>query len=165
MLLARVWTHWLSWFFLANPIFVICLNFHEQNPLKNQYLSHLSSESCEINSIDSLSACQQYQERPLIQMRFSVSILISFHWENGSLINSPRTIPPNNLKSSQCTLLIKSFLKIPRAQLETPWFERSQRNKTKQGVCHTVALPFTLKRILRQKKKNHGNQNISPCKI
>jgi hypothetical protein len=33
----------------------------------------------------------------------------------------------------------------------------------KQGVCHTVALPFTLKRILRQ-KKNYGNSNISPCK-
>jgi hypothetical protein len=40
------------------------------------------------------------------------------------------------------------------------------RNKDKirkQGVCHTVALPFTLKRILRQ-KKNYGNSNISPCK-
>jgi hypothetical protein len=33
----------------------------------------------------------------------------------------------------------------------------------KQGVCHSVALPFTLKRILRQ-KKNYGNSNISPCK-
>jgi hypothetical protein len=35
--------------------------------------------------------------------------------------------------------------------------------KTKQGVCHTVALPFTLKSIFRQ-KKNDGNSNISPCK-
>jgi hypothetical protein len=34
---------------------------------------------------------------------------------------------------------------------------------TKQGVCHTVALPFTLKSILRQ-KKNYGNSNISLCK-
>jgi len=34
---------------------------------------------------------------------------------------------------------------------------------TKQGVCHTVALPFTFKSILR-KKKNYGNSNISPCK-
>jgi hypothetical protein len=33
----------------------------------------------------------------------------------------------------------------------------------KQGVCHTVALPFTLKSILRQ-KKNYQNSNISPCK-
>jgi hypothetical protein len=33
----------------------------------------------------------------------------------------------------------------------------------KQGVCHTMALPFTLKSILRQ-KKNYGNSNISPCK-
>jgi hypothetical protein len=27
-----------------------------------------------------------------------------------------------------------------------------------------MALPFTLKSILRQKKKNYGNSNISPCK-
>ncbi len=33
----------------------------------------------------------------------------------------------------------------------------------KQGVCHTVALPLTLKRILRQ-KKNYENSSISPCK-
>ncbi len=32
-----------------------------------------------------------------------------------------------------------------------------------QGVCHTVALPFTLKSILRQ-KKNYENSNISLCK-
>jgi hypothetical protein len=30
----------------------------------------------------------------------------------------------------------------------------------KQGVCHTVALPFTLKSILKQ-KKNYGNSKIS----
>jgi hypothetical protein len=33
----------------------------------------------------------------------------------------------------------------------------------KQGVCHTVALPFTLKTILLQ-KKNYGNSNNTPCK-
>jgi hypothetical protein len=32
-----------------------------------------------------------------------------------------------------------------------------------QGECHTVALPFILKSILRQ-KKNYENSNISPCK-
>jgi hypothetical protein len=37
-------------------------------------------------------------------------------------------------------------------------------NYTKtRGVCHIVALPFTLKSTLRQ-KKNDGNSNISPCK-
>jgi hypothetical protein len=35
--------------------------------------------------------------------------------------------------------------------------------KNKGYVSHTVALPFTLKSILRQ-KKNYGNSNISPCK-
>jgi hypothetical protein len=31
------------------------------------------------------------------------------------------------------------------------------------SVCHTMALPFTLNNILRQ-KKDDGNSNISPCK-
>jgi hypothetical protein len=30
----------------------------------------------------------------------------------------------------------------------------------KPGVCHTVALPFTLKSILRRQKKNYGNSII-----
>jgi len=30
-------------------------------------------------------------------------------------------------------------------------------------MCCAVALPFTLKSMLRQ-KKNYGNSNISPCK-
>jgi len=34
----------------------------------------------------------------------------------------------------------------------------------KKWVCHTLALPFILKSITRQKKKNYGNSNISPCK-
>jgi hypothetical protein len=33
-----------------------------------------------------------------------------------------------------------------------------------RGVSHCVALPFTLKGILRQKKKNYENSNISPSK-
>jgi hypothetical protein len=34
----------------------------------------------------------------------------------------------------------------------------------KQGLCHTLAMPFTLKPILRP-KKNYGNsKNISPQK-
>jgi hypothetical protein len=33
----------------------------------------------------------------------------------------------------------------------------------KKGAYQIVALPFTLKSILRR-KKNYGNSNISPCK-
>jgi hypothetical protein len=33
-----------------------------------------------------------------------------------------------------------------------------------KGVCHIVALPFTLKSILRRQKRNYENSNISPCK-
>ncbi len=35
--------------------------------------------------------------------------------------------------------------------------------KWKGGVGHAMALQFTLKKILRQ-KKNYGNSNILPCK-
>ncbi len=38
-----------------------------------------------------------------------------------------------------------------------------QSQDFKQGVCHTLALPFTLKSVLRQ-MKNYGNSNILPCK-
>jgi hypothetical protein len=36
--------------------------------------------------------------------------------------------------------------------------------EAKQGVCHLVALSFTLKNILKQ-KENYESSNISPCKI
>jgi hypothetical protein len=95
----------LNRFFLPNPIIAICLNFQQQNLLENQYLPHLSSENCEVNSIesDSLRAFQQHQEQPQIPIHFAVLILLSFHRENDSIINSFHTIAPNSLKSSQCT--------------------------------------------------------------
>jgi hypothetical protein len=43
----------------------------------------------------------------------------------------------------------------------TPQEQESKTGQIEQGVCHTVALPFTLS-IIRQ-KKNYGNSNISPC--
>jgi hypothetical protein len=46
-----------------------------------------------------------------------------------------------------------------------PLFGRFQHNKQrKQGVCHIVTLPFTLKHILRQKEEYLKISNISPCK-
>jgi hypothetical protein len=52
-------------------------------------------------------------------------------------------------------------------QLNTTHVQRGAKcdifPKAKQGVCHIVALPFTIKIILRQ-KKNDGKSNISPCK-
>jgi hypothetical protein len=51
---------------------------------------------------------------------------------------------------------LKMKLLSPKNSYEHPSYP-------KQGVCRTLALPFTLKRILRQ-KKNYGNSNISSCK-
>jgi hypothetical protein len=44
-----------------------------------------------------------------------------------------------------------------------PIFHPEENGVSKQGVCHTVTWPFTLKSICGQ-KKNYGNSNISPCK-
>jgi hypothetical protein len=56
-------------------------------------------------------------------------------------------------------------LTIAKVEQEAPWFGRVITSKpTKEGVCHTVALPLTLKSILRQKRK-YENSNISSCKI
>jgi hypothetical protein len=41
-----------------------------------------------------------------------------------------------------------------------PLFENGNWRLLTRGVSHTVALPFTLKSVLRQKKKNYGNSNI-----
>jgi hypothetical protein len=88
----------------AQLIFPSKPSFQQQNPVKNQYLPHLISESCEINSIKSyLLAFQQQQEVPQISIQFSVSILFSFHWKNGSIINNFHTVAPKSVKPSQCT--------------------------------------------------------------
>jgi len=130
MPLAHVWTYWgLNWFFLPN-----CLNFQQQNPRKNQYLPHLSSENCEINSIkfDLPRAFQQHQESTQNPIHFSISILVNFYWKIDSIINSFHTIAPKSLKPSDAHLLIYSFPKIPRAQHEAPWFWKisTWQNKT-----------------------------------
>jgi hypothetical protein len=92
--------------FPSKPIFVICLNFHQQNAPKNQYLSHLSSENCEINSTksDLLRAFQHHQEHTQIPILFTVSIFFQKRKrKNSSIINSFHTVAPNSLKPSWCT--------------------------------------------------------------
>jgi hypothetical protein len=100
------------------------LKFQQQNHLKNQYLPHLSFENYEINSMksDLLRAFQEHQELCQIPIQFAVLILFNFHGENGSIISSFHTVAQNSLKPSQCTPLIESFPKIPRARHEEPWF-------------------------------------------
>ncbi len=44
-----------------------------------------------------------------------------------------------------------------------PFVSKSSFAVIEQGACHTVALPFTLKSIFKQ-KKNCGDSNIPPCK-
>jgi hypothetical protein len=53
-------------------------------------------------------------------------------------------------------------LKILYFPLWAVWLHHKIKNE-KQGVCHILALPFTLKLLLRQ-KKNYGNTTFSPCR-
>jgi hypothetical protein len=60
--------------------------------------------------------------------------------------------------------MLKLQQQTHRIIAKEPLSEKQQNSLTKQrGVCHSVALPLTLKSILRQ-KKNYGNSNILPCK-
>jgi hypothetical protein len=58
--------------------------------------------------------------------------------------------------------LLSSFFPIGVPAIENPPPQKNLLKKyfkkKKQGVSHNVALPFTLKRILRH-KKNYGNSN------
>jgi hypothetical protein len=66
-------------------------------------------------------------------------------------------------------LLLFSFFFFTKEKPRTHSDTRNQPIKWKlanhhqQGVCHIVALPFTLQSILSQ-KNNYENSNISPCK-
>ncbi len=142
-----MWTYWgVNWFFLPNPIFAICLNFQQQNSLKNQYLQQLSSDFFEINSIKPgfWRAFQEHQECFQIPIKFSILILFSFHWENGSIINSFHTIVPNSFKLSGAPLVIESFPKIPRAWHF--WEIWKWQNKTRCAI-HNGPIIYVISKI------------------
>jgi hypothetical protein len=116
-----MWTHWgLNWFFLPNPIFAIWMNLQQWNSFKNQYLSHLNSENCEINSIksDLPGTFQKHQECPQNSNTFFILILYTFHWENGSIINSFHNIAP---KQSQTKSMHPSYWDLSKDTKSTTW--------------------------------------------
>jgi hypothetical protein len=87
--------------------------------------------------------------------------LLNYQWWKCSKFNNSSIAIVNITKPAQCTLI---HLRLSNWYQEAMWFSRPQHHNTKkQGVCHTVALPFTLKKVSKQ-KKNYGNSNISPCK-
>ncbi len=70
----------------------------------------------------------------------------------------------NNKGKQHKKCMLKLQQQLHQIIAKEPLSEKQQKSLTKQqGVCHTVALPFKLKSILRQ-KKNYGNSNNSPCK-
>jgi hypothetical protein len=54
------------------------------------------------------------------------------------------------------------FLRAESGSSFKPQNHKICQYKSQQGMCHTVALPFTFSSILMQ-MKNYGNSNISPC--
>jgi hypothetical protein len=113
-MLAQVWTHWMvNWYFLPNPISVICLNFQQQNSLKNQYLPHLTCENYEITPLNLTRQVLSNNTKSTLKfpIQFWVLILFNFHWENGSIINSFQAVTPNSLKPSQGTPIHQKLVK------------------------------------------------------
>ncbi len=75
----------------------------------------------------------------------------------GEKINLVENVAKTKKEKESVYLDMSSFMEVARTKRDP------LKNRIKQGVCQTVALPFTLKRILMQ-KKNYENSNISPCK-
>jgi hypothetical protein len=70
----------------------------------------------------------------------------------------------DNKGKQQKKCMLKLQQQTHRIIAKEPVSEEKQKRLTKQqGVFNFVALPLTLKSILRQ-KKNYGNSNILPCK-
>ncbi len=121
-------------FSFQTKISQFCLNFHQQNSLKNQYLPHLSSENCEII----IQLAKGFPTTPRTPQN-SILILYSFHWESGPIIN--------NLQCSSEQTETKSvhpthWRALQRYQEwhEAPWFGTSQgdnQNKTNYLASHT----------------------------
>ncbi len=131
------------YFFLPNPILAIHLNVQHKIHSKNQYVPHLCSENCGINSIksDLPRAFQQHQEQPQIPIQFSVLILFNFHWRKWF---NNQWLPHHSSKESQTKwmylLLIKSFPTVYTRSMA--WSTMiilgrvsAQQNKTR-GVSH-----------------------------
>ncbi len=91
---------------------------------------------------------------------------------------SCRTLIPRTAPFPLLTLHVSNalFVIFPHAKSKSSLYPKHERvtgthpkrfcpHKVifKQGVCHTLALSFTLKSVLRQ-KKNYRNSNISSCK-
>jgi hypothetical protein len=144
--LTQLWTHWrLDWFFLSNPIFTICLNYWQENPLQNPYLPHLRSENCEINLIKSgLSRVhQEHQECFQISIYFSILILFYFHWENNLIINNFHTISQTISNQVDPPILIQSFLKYQESGMKHCGLgDLTMMNKTKQTTLLHYANPI-----------------------
>ncbi len=75
----------------------------------------------------------------------------------GEKINLVENVAKTKKEKESVYLDMSSFMEVARTKRDP------LKYRIKQGVCHTVALPFTLKRILMQ-KKNYENSIISPCK-
>jgi hypothetical protein len=74
-----------------------------------------------------------------------------------------RTIFQSGWLNNQLQVYLVALEPTALIQIYEAFPEPPQETQVKQGVCHTAALPFTLKSSLMQ-KKNYENSNISPLK-
>ncbi len=113
------------------------MNFQRQNSFETKYLPHLSSENFEwtLLNLTHEGLPKNTKNTPKIPMQFSVSILFSFHWENGSIINHFHTVAANSLKPSLCTCTHWEFSEDTKSAAWSlrVWEISARQNKTKQN--------------------------------
>jgi hypothetical protein len=109
-----------------------------------------------IDQPQSLFAHEQYRSAQTLRKPHPPNLVIISH--NWSATANESTI----LKLQPWCHVLTTFAQYFRFHLWHGSAIYGDLPMLQQQVCHTVALPFTLKSILRQ-MKNYENSNISPC--
>ncbi len=117
---------------------------------------HLSSENCEINSLNLThqGLSNNTKNTPKFQCSFQFLFYLIFIEKIVLIINSFHTIAQNSLKSSPCTPTHQELFENTTSMTwSIRWFGGWQCDTIKQGLCRNVALPFTLKKYLKAKEE------------
>ncbi len=131
------------------------------------YYKLIAGESKNIsNSIlsDLPRAFQQHPEHSQIPIQFSILILFSFHWENGSIINSFHTVAPNSLKPSWCMTTYLELSEDTKSTAWKQWVGRSQRDKQSKTNYLASWIDASMLKIPLGQRKGQGKnlgKNIS----
>jgi len=90
---------------------------------------------------------------PNSNTQFSILILFSFHWENGSIVNSFYTVAPNSLKPSWYTTTHLELSEDTKSTEWKEWVGRSQHDKQSKTNYFASLIDASILKIPLRKRQ------------